>query len=125
MRVSVVLVACFLFLRLGSSAARAQEVSGKSSDTVRSTAEQAFAAGATLSLDEVITEGLRRNPGVQSALHAVAAQRHKVPQAKSLADPQVSVGWAGNIAPFSLQDGDPSSYRGVGVSQQIPYPGKL
>jgi len=76
-------------------------------------------------LDEVIAEGLRRNPAVQSALHAVEAQRHKVPQAKSLADPEVSVGWAGNIAPFSLQEGDPSSYRGVGVSQQIPYPGKL
>src|ERR1017187_6505391 len=37
----------------------------------------------------------------------------------------VSVGWAGNITPFSLQKGDPSSNRGVTVSEQFPYPGKL
>jgi outer membrane protein TolC len=37
----------------------------------------------------------------------------------------VGVGWAGNITPFSLQQGDPSSYRGVTVSEQFPAPGKL
>lgn len=78
-----------------------------------------------LDLSDVIREALAKNPGVQSALHAVSAQQHKIPQAKSLADPMVSVGWNGNLAPFSVQDGDPSSYRGIGVSQQIPYPGKL
>jgi outer membrane protein TolC len=78
-----------------------------------------------LTLDEVISEALAKNPGVQSALHAVNAQQHKIPQAKSLADPMVSVGWNGNLAPFSVQEGDPSSYRGIAVSQQLPYPGKL
>jgi outer membrane protein TolC len=62
---------------------------------------------------------------VQSALHVVQAQRHKVPQVKSLPDPEASVGWMGNLAPFSLQEGDPSSYRAVGVMQSFPYPGKL
>ena len=37
----------------------------------------------------------------------------------------VGVGWAGNITPFSVQEGDPSSNRNVSVTQQIPYPGKL
>ncbi len=37
----------------------------------------------------------------------------------------ISGGWAGNIAPFSIQQGDPSSNRNVGVTQQFPYPGKL
>ena len=78
-----------------------------------------------LTLDEVISEALAKNPGVQSALHTVNAQQHKIPQAKSLADPMVSVGWNGNLAPFSVQEGDPSSYRGIAVSQQLPYPGKL
>jgi outer membrane protein TolC len=78
-----------------------------------------------LDLAELVREALARNPGVQSALHAVEAQRHKVPQAKSLPDPEASVGWMGNLAPFSLQEGDPSSYRGVGVMQSFPYPGKL
>ena len=78
-----------------------------------------------LTLDEVISEALAKNPGVQSTLHTVNAQQHKIPQAKSLSDPMVSVGWNGNLAPFSVQEGDPSSYRGISVSQQLPYPGKL
>ena len=78
-----------------------------------------------LTLDEVISEAVAKNPGVQSSLHTVNAQQHKIPQAKSLADPMVSVGWNGNLAPFSVQEGDPSSYRGIAVSQQLPYPGKL
>ena len=31
----------------------------------------------------------------------------------------------GNITPFSVQNGDPSSYRGLTVSQAFPFPGKL
>jgi outer membrane protein TolC len=82
-------------------------------------------ASQVLNLADVVREALQRNPGVQSALHAVQAQRHKVPQVKSLPDPEASVGWMGNLAPFSLQEGDPSSYRAVGVMQSFPYPGKL
>jgi cobalt-zinc-cadmium efflux system outer membrane protein len=76
-------------------------------------------------LDDLIQEALKRNPGVQSALRQVEVLRHRVPQAKALPDPTVSVGWAGNIAPFSVQHGDPSSNRAVSASQTIPYPGKL
>ena len=78
-----------------------------------------------LSLSDVISEALDKNPAVQSALHAVEAQKHRIPQAKSLPDPEASVGWMGNLTPFSVQEGDPSSYRGVGVMQSFPYPGKL
>src|ERR1035438_3773560 len=70
-----------------------------------------------LTLKEVLSEALAKNPGVQSAFHSVNAQQHKIPQAKSLADPMVSVGWNGNLAPFSVQEGDPSSYRGIAVSR--------
>ena len=79
----------------------------------------------TASLDALILEAQQKNPGVQSALLQVQALRRRVPQAKTLPDPTVSVGWAGNITPFSVQEGDPSSYRGVGASQAFPYPGKL
>ena len=78
-----------------------------------------------LNLADIVREVLDKNPAVQSAWHAVEARRHKIPQAKSLPDPEFSVGWMGNIAPFSVQEGDPSSYRGIGVMQSIPYPGKL
>ncbi len=76
-------------------------------------------------LEDLVREALQKNPAVQSALHTVEAQRRRVPQAKALPDPAVGIGWAGNIAPFSVQSGDPSSYRAVNASQQLPYPGKL
>jgi len=78
-----------------------------------------------LRLDDVVREALDKNPEAQSALHAVKALEHRVPQVKALPDPMVSVGWAGNPAPFSIMSGDASSYRGVTVSEQFPYPGKL
>src|SRR6266702_83492 len=78
-----------------------------------------------VTLDDLVREALQRNPGVQSTLHAVEAQRRRVPQAKTLPDPMVGVGWAGNITPFSVQKGDPSSYRSITATQQLLYPGKL
>src|ERR1035437_3451007 len=78
-----------------------------------------------LSLDDVIREALEKNPEAQSTLHTINALQRRVPQVKALPDPMVSVGWAGNLAPFSVMQGDSSSYRGVTVSEQFPYPGKL
>ena len=79
----------------------------------------------SVGLDALIAEALQKNPGVQSALRQVDALRHRIPQAKTVPDATVSVGWAGNITPFSVQQGDPSSYRGISASQSIPFPGKL
>ncbi len=78
-----------------------------------------------LVLDDVIREALQKNPEAQSAQHTINALQRRVPQVKALPDPMVSVGWAGNLAPFSVMTGDNSSYRGVNVSEQFPYPGKL
>jgi outer membrane protein, heavy metal efflux system len=78
-----------------------------------------------VALEDLVREALQKNPSVQSALHSVEAQRRRVPQAKALPDPMIGVGWAGNIRPFSVQTGDPSSYRAVTASQQLLYPGKL
>ena len=78
-----------------------------------------------LLLDDVIREALEKNPEAQGALHAVKALQRRVPQVESLPDPMASIGWAGNPAPFSVMSGDSSSYRGLTVSEQFPYPGKL
>jgi len=78
-----------------------------------------------VALEDLVREALQKNPAVQSALHSVEAQRRRVPQAKTLPDPTVGIGWAGNITPFSVQSGDPSSYRALAASQQLLYPGKL
>jgi outer membrane protein TolC len=78
-----------------------------------------------VSLEDLVREALQRNPAIQSASHTEEARRRRVPQAKTLPDPMVGIGWAGNITPFSVQSGDPSSYRAVTASQQLLYPGKL
>jgi len=78
-----------------------------------------------VSLEDLVREALQKNPAIQSALHSVEAQRRRVPQAKTLPDPMVGIGWAGNITPFSVQSDDPSSYRAVTASHQLLYPGKL
>ena len=91
--------------------------------TIESQTEAADQSGTDL--DELIREAVQKNPGVQSALRQVQALRHRVQQSTSLPDPTISVGWAGNITPFSVQKGDPSSYRGISAAQILPYPGKL
>ncbi len=77
-----------------------------------------------LKLDEAVGIALANNPAVRSAAHMVAAERAKVPQASALPDPTVGVGWMGNPRPFSVQTGDPSSYRSVSAMQMLPFPGK-
>lgn len=86
---------------------------------------RSVSGGALVTLDELISEALSHNPAIKSAAERYKAQQAKVPQARSLPDPNFSGGWMGNITPFSVQYGDPSSYRGLTVGQDIPYPGKL
>jgi cobalt-zinc-cadmium efflux system outer membrane protein len=89
-------------------------------------AKVASAIGGTqVTLDELIETAIARNPAIKSAAERYKAQKARVPQARSLPDPEVSTGWMGNITPFSVQQNDPSSYRDVGVSQNFPSPGKL
>src|ERR1035438_7543735 len=75
-----------------------------------------------LVLNNLVREALQKNPSIQSALHSLEAQRRRVPQAKTMPDPTVGVSWMGNSRPFSVQTGDPSSYRGVNAMQMLPYP---
>jgi outer membrane protein TolC len=111
-------------LALLSAVGLAADSSTGSKAPAQATDQRLPADSAVLTLDDVVRTALSKNPSVQSAGHAVAAQRAKVPQAGSLPDPIVSVGWAGNIAPFSVQGGDPSSYRAVSASQMLPLFGK-
>jgi cobalt-zinc-cadmium efflux system outer membrane protein len=80
---------------------------------------------AELRLDEVIRLAVERSPEVEGAQHTIRAMEHRVPQARTLPDPSVSVGWAGKPVPFDTMSGDASSYRGFTVSELFPYPGKL
>ena len=81
--------------------------------------------GSEVTLQELVQIALARNPAIKGAAEEFQAQRARAPQARSLPDPMVSGGWMGNITPFSVQNGDPSSYRGLTVSQAFPFPGEL
>ncbi len=89
-----------------------------------SPADQA-SQGSEVTLQQLVGIALAQNPAIKSAAERFQAQRARAPQARSLPDPMVSGGWMGNITPFSVQKGDPSSYRGLTVSQALPFPGKL
>jgi len=75
-------------------------------------------------LADLQAEAERKHPSILAAARLVDAKRARVPQARALPDPSVSVGWMGNITPFDVQNGDPSSYRAVSAMQEFPYPGK-
>ncbi len=91
-------------------------------------AQQPEAKSATLSLQALLDEALAQNPEIRAMQRNFDAMRARVPQAKALPEPMLSVGYMGNavpIPPFDIQKGDPASGRTVSLTQEIPYPGKL
>jgi outer membrane protein TolC len=87
-------------------------------------ADPVLADAQVLHLDDAVREALENSPEAESARHAIKALQYRIAPAEALPDPMVAVGWAGNPAPFSIMARDASSYRGVTVSEQFPYPGK-
>ncbi len=97
-------------------------------ETTRDTSSQENASssdGPTVTLEELVAWAVAQNPSIKSAAERYKAEQARVPQARSLPDPMFSGGWMGNITPFSVQNGDPSSYRGLTVSEDFPVPAKL
>lgn len=88
-------------------------------------AAQEAPRGVPVTVEELVAEALRVHPEIQAASRMVDARRARIPQARALPDPEFSIGYMGDPAPFKVQRGDPSSYRQLGVMQEIPYPGKL
>ena len=112
MKLRLVLMGCILFSSSAALGARAQLVQAPPSVEV-------------VKLADLLTEAERVHPAIRSETLMIESKRAHVPQVRSLPDPTVSVGWMGSIVPFVTQSGDPSSYRGISVSEQFPYPGKL
>jgi outer membrane protein TolC len=79
-----------------------------------------------MTLAQLVREALERNPEVQMMGHRVEARRARVPQAGALPDPMLMYGLTneGSPLPFqSLGKADFSEFY-LGVTQEIPYPGK-
>jgi len=75
-------------------------------------------------LADLVAEAESKHPAILAAARMVEAKRARIPQARAFPDPQLSIGYMGDPAPFKTQAHDPSSYRQFGVMQEIPYPGK-
>jgi outer membrane protein TolC len=110
----------------GSETAHAPvHIAGETTDRGGQTKAELGVGGTQVALDDLVDMALAQNPAIKSAAERYKAQQARVPQARSLPDPTVSGGWMGNIRPFSVQQNDPSSYRGLTVAEDIPFPGKL
>lgn len=83
--------------------------------------------GAVPSLQDLLSEAERNNPQIQAARQAWQAAKQVPSQVSTLPDPQlmlqqVNVGSPRPFAGFTTSD---FAYIGLGISQDIPYPGKL
>lgn len=75
-------------------------------------------------LQQLIEQALENNPEIKSMQRRFDMMRARIPQAKALDEPMLSIGYTGNITPFQVQKGDPSSGRTISISQDLPFPGK-
>lgn len=90
-----------------------------------------FAAEETLKLPDLIREALKNNPEIHVAEARANAALHRIPQATSLADPMVMMGYENegtdSFYTFDRETkGMPADSRWMfSLSQMFPYPGKL
>jgi outer membrane protein, heavy metal efflux system len=91
-------------------------------------ADDPQAHGSTLpvSLKDLIGEAEQNNPEIAVAERGYAASTHVARQASALPDTQVTLQHlsVGSPRPFAGYTNSDFAYVGLGVSQEIPYPGK-
>ncbi len=75
----------------------------------------------------LLDEAAHNNPDIIAALRAWQAAEQVPSQVSTLPDPQVTVQHfsVGSPVPFAGYSNSDFAYIGFGVSQEIPYPGKL
>ena len=76
-------------------------------------------------LDDLVQEMLNKSPAIRGAQYRVDAAMKRPSQVSTLPDPKFSVSNFGVGHPLSRLGNSEFAYAGVGVSQEIPYPGKL
>jgi outer membrane protein TolC len=80
---------------------------------------------AEVTLNDLLKTAAENNPAIRSAAQSAAASRETAAAASALPDPTVKFETMGHLIPPELMPGDPSSVRGYGIEQEIPFPGKL
>ena len=84
-------------------------------------------SGAVTLLQAVLDEAENNNPQIRAARHSWEAAKEVPSQVSTLPDPQFTVQQVnvGSPRPFAGYTNSDFAYFGLGVSQDIPYPGKL
>jgi outer membrane protein, heavy metal efflux system len=84
-------------------------------------------AGVATPLSELLTEAEKNNPQIEAARHGWEAAKQVPTQVSTLPDPQFMLQHfsVGSPRPFAGYTNSEFAYIGLGVSQDIPYPGKL
>ncbi len=125
--VAYLLIAAFA----GSTVALAQQPSATNTEAVGSEPKQqpiplsaSDASAGMPALQQLIEQALENNPEIKAMQRRFDMMRARIPQAKALDERTLSIGDMGNITPFQVQKGDPSSGRTVSISQDLPFPGK-
>jgi outer membrane protein, heavy metal efflux system len=83
--------------------------------------------GPITSLPELLAEAEKNNPQIESARQSWQAAKQVPTQVSTLPDPQFNLQQVsvGSPRPFAGYTNSDFAYLGLGVSQDIPYPGKL
>jgi len=77
------------------------------------------------SLEDLVREMIESNPSLRAAQYRLDAALKRPSQAGTLPDPKLSITNLGVGHPFSRLGQSDFAYQGFGVSQEIPFPGKL
>lgn len=77
--------------------------------------------GAAISVDELVSAVIERNPSFEEAKAAAEAAAHRVKPAGALDDPMLTYA----VAPATLSDSNLDPGHRVELSQTVPWPGKL
>jgi outer membrane protein, heavy metal efflux system len=78
-----------------------------------------------LAMQDLIAEAQQANPEIQAARSRAEVAKARIPQARALPDPMVSVGYTNEgFGRFTLGSSEDASL-GVAVLQEIPFPQKL
>jgi len=75
-------------------------------------------------LDDLLPAFLENNPEIRAAQYRFEAATKRPPQAGALPDPVLLLSDFGVGRPFSSLNVSDFAYRGIGISQEIPFPGK-
>jgi len=77
------------------------------------------------SLQELIDQLEKNNPEVRAARFRFEAATKRPSQVSTLPEPKLTLVNVGVGQPFSRLNVSEFAYRGIGISQEIPFPGKL